>query len=221
MVKRLYPGFMTLLHKTLAFGLLIGAPMFASSINVDFGTPDAGFVQSTSTSANYTFASPNKIAATGYHVNGNSTVSPTALFAKTNGGDEEGLGLANGTDDEITPGNFIQLDLSQLTTYGAVSFTVKTNSTTGNDAFALFLSSTKGSIGSFYTAGNTETTYSFTAAQFKANPYLSLTATSGNVLLGPGTIASAPEPGTILSLGAGLVLVGLRARKFVPGLRVR
>ena len=43
--------------------------------------------------------------------------TPTDLFRKEAGGDEVGLGLTNDPtgEDEITPGSFIQLDLSALT----------------------------------------------------------------------------------------------------------
>jgi len=208
---------MTFLNHTLTFGLgmLLATPIFAATINIDFGKPDAGFNQSVSTSANYTFAPGDQIVATGYHINSLSSFSATALYAKTAGGDEEGLGLANdGSVHEITPGNFIQLDLTKLSSIGATSFTVKTNSTTGTDAYSLYLSSTKGGLGNFFTSGNTETTYSFTAAQIAASPYINLRATSGDVLLGPGSIsAPTPEPGTILSLGTGLLLVGLGFKK--------
>ena len=205
---------MTFGYKSLifGFGLLAAAPVFASTISVDFGKPDEpAFVQSTSTSATYTFAPNLTITATGYHING--TPQTTALYAKTNGGDEEGLGLANEAGDhEITNGNFIQLDLSKI---GAnSSFSLFTDSTTGSDAFKIYVSAIKGVEGTLSATGNTETTYSFTAAQIAAAPYISLAATSGDVLLGPGAVTSnAPEPGTVLSLGAGMLLVTWRARK--------
>ncbi len=200
--------------------LLLATPVFASTINVDFAVPDAPFSQGVSTSAKYTFAPSDQIVATGYHVNSDASISMIGLFAKTGpaSGDERGLGLTSlygGSDHEITVGNFIQLDLSKLTSFGATSFTVKTNSTTGDDAFALALSATKGMPGVPSIFGNTETTYSFTAAQIAATPYISLGATKGDVLLGPAVITSAPtpEPGTILSLGTGLALVALGFRK--------
>lgn len=210
---------MNLSHVKLTFGLglLLAAPGFASTINIDFGLPTSPFTQSVSTTANYTFAPGRQISATGYHITNSSTYTPIALYAKTNGSDEEGLGLAlpyGGSSHEITFSNFIQLDLSQLVSFGASSFSLRTYSTTGSDAFAISLSSAKGTPGVLYTSGSTETTYSFTAAQIAATPFISLGATAGDVLLGPGVITStAPEPGTIISLGAGLVLVGLRFRK--------
>ena len=201
---------------TFGLGLLVAAPAFASTINIDFGKPTSPFTQDVSTTANYTFAPGLQISATGYHIVNSTTVNTIALHAKTAGGDEEGLGLAQpagGSSYEITFSNFIQLDLTKLITAGATSFSLFTDSTTGQDAYAISLATTKGTLGTLFATGNTEKTFTFTAAQIAATPYISLGATAGDVLLGPGTITTAPEPGTILSLGAGLILVGLRFKK--------
>ncbi len=201
-------------NAVLIFGLL-SLPLAASTVNIDFGKPSAGFVQGTSTSATYTFAPGFSVIASGY--NGSVTASTpqtlAALYAKTNGGDEQGLGLAAGTDREITPGHFIQLDLSQLNGFGASSFKLGIDSSTPPDAYALYLSNIKGVAGTLFATGTGETSYSVSRSQFAVNPYLTLTATNGNVLVGPGTVTSAPEPGTMFSLGAGLLLAGWRLRK--------
>jgi hypothetical protein len=142
----------------------------------------------------------------------------TSLYAKTDDGDEEGLGLVNDPshDDEITVDNFIQPDMSGL---NSLSFTIKIGSSTGSDAYSIYDSATKGVAESLFASGKTETSYTLTAAQIAADPYISLTATRGNVLLGPATITPAPEPGTLLLMGAGFIMIGLGSRNKLTGSR--
>jgi len=190
----------------------------ASTIQIDFGVPDAGFVQDVSKIANYTFAPGFSFTASGY--SGDSATvagTPTALHAKNLGGDEQGLGIASGTDFEITPGKFIQLNLTKLGQYNpTTTLQFGIDSSTGPDRYSLYLSNQQGIEGTFYKSGAAESAYSFTAAQIAATPFVSLTATAGNVLVGPGAITTAtPEPGTLLSLSAGMLLVGWRFRKGV------
>ena len=204
------------LVKALLGGVLLASASWATII-VDFGLPDSGFSQGTSTTATYTETGGAKIFATGYTgTPGNTAGTATALFAKTAGGDEEGMGLNNdgSGEHEITPGNYIQLNLSQLSLLSATTFLLSVNSSTSPDAYSIYRSTTAGVAGTLFTTGTTETTYSFTAAQIAANPYVSLAATGGNVLLGPATIIQAtPEPGTVFLLGTGLVLLGMRGRR--------
>jgi hypothetical protein len=207
------------MHTTVRIALLgcaalVASPVWAGIMSVDFGHPDAGFVQGVSTTATYTLPDGEKILAYGYNGSPSAPNAGTliSLFAKTAGGDEEGLGLTNDPthDDEITVGNYIQLDLSGLK---AISFTVKIGSSTGSDAYALYDSSMKGIAGTVFASGTTEKTFTFTAAEIAADPFISLTATSGNVLVGPGTVTPVPEPGTLLSMGAGFIAIGLGLRK--------
>lgn len=195
---------------------LFSLPICASTISVNFGTPDAPFTQSVSTSANYMFAPGFTIVASGFGGTGN-TVSPTALFAKNQTGtDEVGLGTAAGSSKEVDSTHFIQLDLTALKGYGASTFLFSTNSVSGTDAYKVFLSKTQSGMDTVVFPTMTgEKTYTVNSSDFNARPYLSFTATTGDVLLGPGAVTKtdAPEPGTVVSLGAGLVLIGLRFRK--------
>jgi hypothetical protein len=200
-------------------GVVLGASAASASIIVDFGIPNSGFTEGVSTTATYTETAGVQIFAAGYTgAPGNTAGTLTALYAKTAGGDEEGLGLNNDSsgDHEITPGNYIQLNLSQLHLYSALtSFVLAVDSSTGSDAYAIYLSATAGVAGTLYQSGTAETSYTLTKAQLTADPYVTLTATAGNVLLGPGTIVLAnPEPVTMATLGTGLLLIGLwRSRK--------
>src|ERR1700722_19461508 len=111
--------------------------------------------------------------------------TPTDLFRKEAGGDEVGLGLTNDptAEDEITPGSFIQLDLSALTIPPLTSLTGTTEFPT---------------IESINTTG------------FR---FLDVSAVAGNVLLREIDASAVPEPSTwaMMLLGfAGLGFFGYR-----------
>src|SRR5215472_8072751 len=67
---------------------------------------------------NTTCASPSTFTASGFSVAASgfgmlATGAPASLYAKNTGGDELGLGLNNdGTQNEITSGSFVQLNIS-------------------------------------------------------------------------------------------------------------
>lgn len=136
------------------------------------------------------------------------------LFAKGGGGDENGLGLTSDTshEDEITPGFFIQLNISSILGNGPL--TILMDSTTSPDVWSIYETNTAGSMtgGMTLLSGNDELTHNISAT----DTYLDFTATTGNVLLSSlsFTTAATPEPSSLVLLGSGILgLAGAVRRK--------
>jgi hypothetical protein len=145
------------------------------------------------------------------------------LFGKTctQPCNENGLGLtgnANNPDNEITPGNFVQLDLNNLKMppFTSVNMSFSTNSTTGIDAWQVFGTNTAGTLvgATSILTGNTEgpQTLLGVLGTFR---YLDVTATAGDILINEldNNINAVPLPGAIWMFGAGLGGLGLLMRR--------
>jgi len=143
-----------------------------------------------------------------------STGTGVNLFGKTDGAHETGLGLVNDRsgDHEIVPGSYIQLDLSALTR--ATSFAIQVLSVQQGEGYNLYLSNTKGVAGATYQTGlSSESAYSVPVADIQTDRFLSIGASSGNVLLGSATVATqAPEPAGMFSMGTGLLAMAFFIR---------
>lgn len=146
------------------------------------------------------------VSITAYGFNGSS--SPTDLYGKNGGGDENGVGLAGETNSEINVGQgFIQLGLSGL----VGPFTITIGSTTGSDAWKIIGSNMLGSAtGTAILSGGDESPHTITTSA----KYLTVEATAGNVLLDQFTATSSvPEPGAISLVASGLALIGMSRLK--------
>jgi hypothetical protein len=188
-----------------ATGLSISGAHAADNVFWNFGTGTSGPIGDTTVVDSVPLGIP--ITASGFAGNPGT---PTTLDRKELGGDEQGLGLTNDPsgENEITPGNFIQLDLSALA--GApllnldLSFTP--DSTTPPDEWALFLSNTAGAHGAVAAlTGVTEATAFIDTAGFR---YLDVSALAGNILLSQLDASAVPETPTWTMLLAGFAGLG-------------
>jgi hypothetical protein len=142
------------------------------------------------------------------------------LFGKANGPGEMGLGLtgnANNPDNEITPGNFVQLDLVNLTTppFTSINMSFATNSTTGIDAWQVFGTNTPGTLAGATSilTGNTEGPQTLVGVLGNFR-FLDVTATAGDILINElDNNINVPLPGAIWMFGAGLGGLGLLMRR--------
>ncbi len=141
----------------------------------------------------------------------------TALFAKNQGGDENGLGIASDPtgNTEIWGSSFIQLHAGG----GLPTINITMGSTTGGEIAEVYYSATLGTLGSLITSFSANGQYDIPLAY--QGGYISVKAagstSSGvpNVLLNGATL-NAPDGGsTIMLMGAALTAAGLIRRKLV------
>lgn len=191
----------------------------ASTLTYDFSLPTGDLGTSS-----HTYTS-NGISIPAYGFSSSSPLSigiGVNLFGKTEGAHETGLGLVNDRsgNHEIVPGSYIQLDLSALT--HATSLGIQVLSVQQGEGYNLYLSNMKGVAGATYQTGlSSESAYTVPVADIQTNHFLSVSASSGNVLLGSATAATqTPEPTTMFSMGTGLlgVVFFIRRRRSLPSL---
>jgi hypothetical protein len=134
------------------------------------------------------------------------------LTAKNDGPDEDGLGLTNGSFGEITPGSWIQFDISQLAgRVASADLSFAANSTAGGDVWHVYGSNTQGTLGTSILAGTTDATFDLMKV-VGAYAFINVTADAGPT--GNGTVLArefdaniaraVPEPAS-----AALVITGM------------
>ncbi len=168
------------------------------------------------------------VTAYGYTCTNSSltTCSAMDLYGKNNGPGEEGLGLANGGDNEIQTNQFIQLNLTNLLNVLPASETLTIDSVQLGEGFAFYQSSTLGSVGTllntFVGTGPAQVSepLSINAAN---GAYISVAAyKTGDVAINSlsasvdPTNFNSPEPATLALVGGALIgLASLRRRRKV------
>ena len=198
---------------TTSAGTVYGSTMVFNSI------PSSGPGAGTITATGY-FCGSTSVACSS-----TSTTSAAALFYKTGGTNETGLGLNGQTDNEIDQFDYIALDFSNV--IGDKPITVTLFSVQTGEGYVA-AEQAAGKAGVFGTLDSTSCvvttstpcadTVTFTVT--KADPIIDISAantTAGghNVLIGSASANSpAPEPGSLLLFGTGLsgLAVTLRRR---------
>jgi PEP-CTERM motif len=190
--------------------LLVTSSAFAGSYSWDFSNPTGTL----GTSQNY-FANGVKIVAYGF----DSTNTGIKLFGKNGGGDENGVGIAGGADNEIQVGQYIQLDMTAVAALHPTTATLGVGSVQAGETWSLYGSNSKGSKGTVLIA-NSGLDYPGTvniASYLSTYSYLSVGATNQDVLVSAISATTpnsqVPEPASMFLLGSGaLALLGRRKK---------
>jgi hypothetical protein len=155
------------------------------------------------------------VVATGYSAPGMTT----NLYAKNDGPNEIGMGLAAGTDKEISGTQFIQLNLTQILSTNPTSVVLGVGSIQFPDTYQIWGSNTAGTLGTMLATN--QSSFTFDLSSFGKYDYISVTSPTGTVLIDGLTVnqpinrsASEPNSATLLLVGlAALASIRLAGKK--------
>jgi PEP-CTERM motif-containing protein len=206
----------------LGASLVCGGALQAATVNYAFGGLGGDLGSNTHTFAPTSGPTPT-ITASGFHVSSFfHTVSKVDLYSKGSAtfpppNDESGLGLTNDDDHEITPGNFIMLDLGNLS---ISTLGIYTESTTDGEKWDIWGSNTAVVSGQTFTIPTGLTGFSEgdqNVSSLAGDRYIfisSLGSSSHNILLGALTATTAtPEPSSAALFSLALMGSGLLFRR--------
>lgn len=182
--------------------VFLTAPAWATSTVWNFDSPTGTLGVSQAYSSN-----DLGITAYGFSSAGTST----DLYGKQDGGDENGLGISGLANNEIGGSAFIQLCLVLVEDGGLQNpqFDLAIGSVQNGEGYAIYGSNVMGSLGNLILTGNLDETF-FSVPGAVNYKFLSIQATTGNVLVSSLSAAASPtpEPGSLVLFGSGLTLLG-------------
>ncbi|HLJ41902.1 MAG TPA: PEP-CTERM sorting domain-containing protein [Candidatus Acidoferrales bacterium] len=221
-------------------------PVFAggASFNFNFGGPDTALGTSQSYMSNGATITANGYVCSATDSTSSATLSncsATNLFAKSDGPNETGLGLAgqgNGENeigfDGTNADYVIGLNVSSLFNLGATSMTLSFGSVQPGEAYAILGYGSDPFLNSSFTLTNTQAwvgndgstsaqVFSSTISLNANDQFLVLISPCGaslnpppcgsNVTLDSLAASPTPEPGTLALFGTGLLMLGFGLRR--------
>ena len=125
--------------------------------------------------------------------------TPTALFGKNDGGDENGIGISGEADHEINTSTYIQVDLAQVIAAGSQSGTITIGSVQAGEGYDLYGSSALGTLGTLLVNNGISDNTPFAIPGFPTYRYLGVRAHVANVLLQGVTFSCAGTCAIVIS----------------------
>lgn len=137
------------------------------------------------------------------------------LYYKSLGGDEVGLGLVGSSDHEITAGQSISFDFTNLLSQDVTALSLTFGSVTGVDSANVCAGSFCITINSSDDDKAVSILSLFADMKSHGLTTLTITGVSGDVLIDQLQATTVPEPSSLLMVGSGMFMMAGMARKLV------